>query len=226
MSIEFRIALQDGPTPTVKALLDNPKGSSAPILFAHGAGLPMTSEFITDTAMALAELGHPVMRFNYPYMQVVSETGKRRPPDRMPVLEACHLAASIALRERTDGRRQIFAGKSMGCRVGSHLAFAGIPVAGLVFFGYPLHPQGKPHKLRDGHFDELETPALFLQGTRDKLASLDLLRKSLGEYGGEATLKIITGADHDFSLLSAQTDTPLEVRQKLAAYASQWIGNL
>lgn len=226
MSIEFSIAVQDGPTPHVRALFDNPTGTAAPILFAHGAGLPMTSDFMADTAAALAELGHPVLRFNYPYMQIVSDTGKKRPPDKMPVLEACHLAAAMNLRDRTDGRPQIFAGKSMGGRVGSHLAFAGIPAAGLVFFGYPLHPQGKPEKLRDEHFDEIYTPALFIQGTRDKLAALDLLRNSLEEYAGETTLKVITGANHDFGLLRAQTDTPLEVRQKLAGHASKWIGQL
>lgn len=225
MSIEFRIAIQDGPVPSVNALFDNPSGPATPILFAHGAGLPMNSDFMEETTQALAELGHPVLRFNYQYMQIMQDSGTRRPPDKMPVLEACHLAAAMALRERVDGRPAAFAAKSMGCRVGSHLAYRGIPCKGLVFFGYPLHAQGKT-KLRDEHWDDLETPALFLQGTRDKLARLDWLRTSLEEYAGETTLKVITGANHDFKLLRAQNKTSLEIRTDLAERASAWIATL
>lgn len=222
MPIEFRIPFQGGPVPAVGALFDNPTGAAAPILFAHGAGVDMDSDFMADVAMCLAGLGHPVLRFRYPYMELISSGNNRRPPDPMPVLEACHLAAAMALAERTERRPPIFAGKSMGGRVGSHLVPAGIPCRGLAFFGYPLHPEGKPKKLRDDHFDQLDLPALFLQGTRDKLAELDMLEASLQKYAGDATLEIIEGANHGFQVLHAQKKTPLEVRTDLAQRLHTW----
>jgi len=222
MPIELRIPFTGGPIPAVAGLLDNPTGRATPILFAHGAGVDMTSDFMRDVAACLAELGHPVLRFRYPYMERMANGETRRPPDRMPVLEPCHLAAAMTLMERTDGRSPIFCGKSMGGRVGSHLARAGVRCRGLAFFGYPLHPAGKPHKLRDGHFGELDLPALFLQGTRDKLAELDLLDKSLEMYAGEATLQIIEGANHGFQVLKAQNQTDIEVRSDLASRVHTW----
>lgn len=222
MSIEFHIPLQSGPTAAVAALFDNPTGAAAPVLLAHGAGVDMTSDFMRDVALALAERGHPVLRFRYPYMEVMASSGGRRPPDRMPALEACHLAAALALGERVEGRSAIFAGKSMGGRVGSHLARAGIPCRALAFFGYPLHPADKPSKLRDEHFVDLDMPALFLQGTRDKLADLTVLRRSLESYAGEATLQIIEGANHSFQVPMAQKRKPLEVRTDLAERLHVW----
>jgi predicted alpha/beta-hydrolase family hydrolase len=222
MPIEFRIPLQSGPLPSVGALLDNPSGTAAAVLLAHGAGVDMTSDFMADVATALAALDHPVLRFRYPYMERMATGESRRPPDRMPTLEACHLAAAMALAERTDQARPIFCGKSMGGRVGSHLVQAGVPCRGLAFLGYPLHPAGKRLKLRDDHFELLDVPALFLQGTRDKLAELDLLEHSLEKYAGEATLQIIDGANHGFQVLMAQKKTPLEVRSNLAVRIHAW----
>lgn len=222
MSINLRIPFDGGPIPSVAGLFDNPSGSATPVLFAHGAGVDMTSDFMRDVAAALAELGHPVLRFRYPYMERMANGEGRRPPDRMPVLEPCHLAAAMALMERTEGRSPIFLGKSMGGRVGSHLAAAGVRCRGLAFLGYPLHPAGKPERLRDEHFEQLDLPALFLQGTRDKLADLELLRRSLEKYAGEATLEIIETANHGFQVLREENKTDLEVRTDLASRIHAW----
>lgn len=222
MAIEFRIPLQAAPVPAVGALLDNPDGTAVPVLFAHGSGVDMTHEFMADIAAALAALGHPVLRFRYPYMERISQGHGRRPPDKFPVLEAAHLAASIALADRTARQKPIFLGKSMGCRVGANLALRGVPCRGLAFLGYPLHPAGKPDKLREETFPDLTQPALFLQGTRDDLCDLDLLDKALPNYAGDATLQIIEGANHGFQTLAKQKLTPLEVRTDLAQRVHTW----
>lgn len=226
MTLELRIPLPDGPIPTVGALLDNPDGTEAPVLLAHGAGLDMGHEFMADVARALAERGFPVLRFRYPYMERMAQGESRRPPDRMPALEACHRAAARVLSERFPERPLLFVGKSMGGRVGSHLAAAGVPCRGLAFLGYPLHPPGKPEKLRDEHFPHLSVPALFLQGTRDALAELDLVRASLKKYAGTATLEIVEGANHAFEVLAAQRRSLQEVRVDLAARLHAWNAEL
>jgi len=226
MTLELRIPTPDGPIPTVGGLLDGADGAQAPVLLAHGAGLDMTHEFMADVAGALTALGHPVLRFRYPYMQRMAQGEGRQPPDRMPTLEACHRAAAATLSERFPGRPLLLVGKSMGGRVSSHLAATGTACRGLAFLGYPLHPPGKPEKIRDEHFERLLVPALFLQGTRDALAELDLVRTALKKYAGVATLAILEGANHAFELLAAQKRTPLEVRTDLARRVSEWSAGL
>ena len=222
MPIELRIQIPGGPVPVVGGLFDNPTGTEVPILFAHGAGLDMDQEFMTDVAEALAERGHPVLRFRYPYMERIARGDGKRPPDRFPDLEACHLAASVALAERVDRRRPVLIAKSMGCRVGANLAALGVPCVGLAFLGYPLHAEGKTEDLRDENFGDLELPALFLQGTHDKLADLKLIQKSIEKYSGAATLQVIEGANHSFQVMRAQKLTPLQVRTDLAERVHAW----
>ncbi len=212
----------------MSALFDDPGPGRKPhaLLFAHGAGAPMDHPFMVGVASALRELGHAVLRFQYPFTELMSQTGRRRPPDRMPVLENAHLAAHVALRDLLPDMPQVFVGKSMGGRVGSHLVYRGIPARGLVFLGYPLHPAGKPKKLRDEHFDELLKPALFLQGTRDKLAELDLLRTSIEKYAGEATLEIVQRANHGFQVPAKDGRSPAEIHSQLAASIDAWLAGL
>lgn len=222
MSLTLRLPLHDAPVASVAAILDNPDGGGLPILFGHGSGVDMTHEFMADVAAALAERGHPVLRFRYPYMERMAQSGTRRPPDKFPELEKAHLAAAVELGERTGHQKPVFLGKSMACRVGANLAQRGVPCRGLAHLGYPLHPSGKPTKLRDDNFDDLVVPALFLAGTRDKLSDLDLLRTSLEKYAGDATLQIIEGANHGFQVLAKQGLTPLEVRGDLARRVHAW----
>ncbi len=110
--------------------------------------------------------------------------------------------------------------------VSSHLAERGVPCRALVFLGYPLHPAGKPKQLRDEHFDELEKPALFLQGTRDKLADLDLLRASLEKYAGEATLEIVQRANHGFQVPVTDGRKPAEIHAQPAPSIDAWLEGL
>jgi len=209
----------------VSACFDAAAGPPRPwsVLLAHGAGAGMESAFLRKLARALAERGLGVLRFHYPYAERSARDGRRRPPDRTPVLEAAHARALRVLVERTPGTRTVLAGKSMGGRIASHLAAKDAPCRALVFYGYPLHPPKSPARLRDEHFPAVVQPSLFLQGTRDALCDLELLRSSLRKYGGPATLQVIDGADHGFALPRATGRRPADVILELADRTVAWL---
>ena len=180
---------------TVGGLLDLPDEDTGrcALLLAHGAGAPATHPFLETVARGLAARGLAVLRFHYPYAQRALREGRRRPPDRREVLESTHASALACLRTRFPDRRLVLAGKSMGGRMGTHLAAEGADCAGLVLMGYPLHPPGRPSKLRSEHFGAVAQPALFLQGTRDALCDLELLAPALELWGGPLTLHVEIG---------------------------------
>ena len=136
----------------------------------------------------LAAGGHTVMTFNYPY----TERGAKR-PDRQDKLLACHRAAADALAAEVD--RLFLAGRSMGGRIGSYLVAEGYPAVGLIFYAYPLHPAGKPEKLRVEQFEEIEIPMLFLQGTRDSLSKMDLFEEHIA-VRPNADVELLENARH------------------------------
>lgn len=208
----------------VSATLDVPDEDAgrAVILFGHGAGAPMTSDFMQVVAEGLAALGFPVLRFNYVFSELAGREGRRRPPDPKPRLLETHRAALAALRERYPERRLLLAGKSMGGRMSTYLAAEGDDCAGLVLFGYPLHPPGKPEKLRSEHFAAIPQPTLFLQGTRDALCNLDLLRRELESFGGAVTLEVLDDADHDFGVPKRTGRTRAEVLADLVERFDAW----
>lgn len=167
------------------------------LLLAPGAGAPSTSAWMTAWAERLAPLGD-VAPFDYPYMKARAETGKRRPPDKLPVLIAAHAAALAAARTSGGGARRpvLLVGKSMGSRVGCHLSLE-TAVDGLVCFGYPL--VGVNGARRDEVLVALRTPVLFLQGTRDELCPLDLLAEVRGRMTAPSTLHVVEDGDHDLA---------------------------
>lgn len=148
-------------------LTDGPADAPATVILAHGAGAPMDSPFMQAFAEGIAAQGLRCARFEFPYMRERRATGKKMPPNRMPILMETWAAAVDA----HAGTPLIIGGKSMGGRVASMLAAEldgkGTPVAGLTCLGYPFHPPGKPEKLRLDHFSDLKTPTLILQGSRD-----------------------------------------------------------
>lgn len=192
-------------------------------LCAHGSGAPMTSPFLAGVAERLAARGLPVLRFQYAYMEQIQRSGLRRPPDRRSLLEAVHRAAVRDAAERFPGRRLLLGGKSLGGRIASYLAAEGESCGGLVVLGYPLHPAGKPDAPRSEHFAALAQPALFLQGDRDALCDLDLMRAALERYGGEATLAVIEGADHGFDVLRRSGRSAAEVLDEIAERVLAWV---
>lgn len=222
------VPVPDEPIEAVEALLDLPDADPGGpvVLLAHGAGAPMESEFLEEVARGLVAEGLPVLRFRYAYTERAAREGRRLPPDRMPRLEAVHRAALAVLRERFPERPVILAGKSMGGRVSTHLAAAGEPCAGVALLGYPLHPAGKPERLRVEHFPEVTAPCLFLQGTRDALCDLERLDEHLPELGGPWTLHLVEGGDHSFAVPKRSGRTPAEVRSELAARIAGWARGL
>lgn len=178
-----------------QCLIDEPKiNVRANYIFAHGAGAPMDSDFMRQMATILCDLGIRVIRFEFPYMAERRETGKRRPPNRQPELLACyrkHIAAVQA-----HYREPLFAGgKSMGGRMATLLAEEPLGIAGIMCFGYPFHPQGKPEKLRTEHLLTMELPILIVQGSRDALGNID----EVAGYGLADTIQLqwLPDGDHD-----------------------------
>lgn len=191
-------------------------------VLAHGAGANMHHAFMEQIANQLMAAGVATLRYNFPFTQ----SGGRR-PDPPGVLEATVRAAIEQGVERADGRTLIAGGKSMGGRMTSQ-ALAKRPderVAGIVFLGFPLHQPGKPSNDRAAHLNDVRVPMLFLQGTRDTLARIDLM-KELAASLNSATLHIIEDADHSFAVPKRTGRTAQEVRMELAGTIATWVSSL
>ncbi len=150
-------------------LIDGPVDAPVTFAFAHGAGAPADSDFMTQVAQSLGQAGIRVVRFEFPYMARRRAEGTRRPPDRGPILLESWRSV---IAELGDPAHLIIGGKSMGGRMASLVADE-TGVAGLVAFGFPFHAPGKPPGTRIDHLPSLKTPSLFIQGTRDALGSRD-----------------------------------------------------
>jgi hypothetical protein len=208
----------------LSARLDWPDGDerASAVLLAHGAGFHHESPWMKAVAGGLAARGFPVLSFNYPYRERSLRAGKELPPDRSAVLEEAHAGALAFLAERAGPGRILLAGKSLGARVATHLAAKGERCAGLVLFGYPLHPPGRPERERSEHFGAIAQPALFLQGTRDEFADLALLSAALQRFGGSATLAEIDDADHGFHVPKRSGRGDEDVLADLLARVARW----
>jgi predicted alpha/beta-hydrolase family hydrolase len=168
------------------------------VLFAHGAGASSASAWMTAWAARLGTVG-TVERFDYPYMRQ-----GRKTPDRLPALLAAHREALVAARARHGADRPVvLAGKSMGSRVGCHLAAAlaaeGQPPAAVLCFGYPLRAAGTG-KLRDEALRALPVPVLFLQGSRDPLCPLAELAALRPALRVAHDLFVVEGGDHSLEV--------------------------
>ena len=195
-----------------------PAAGDTGVLLAHGAGLGQDHEWMTFVRDGLAAAGRPVLTFNYPYM----EAG-RKAPNPARILLDCHRAALNVLRARVSG--VVLAGKSMGGRMGSHLAAGGEEVAGLVFYGYPLVGIGKTEPRDVTHLTEVAAPILFVQGTRDRLAPLDLITPVV-ESLDQATMHVVTDGDHSFRVLKRTGRDPWEVLDEIVAVTAEWVSGL
>jgi len=221
MGAQYSIPVGDE---TVSAALTLPSGKgNVALAFAHGAGSDMNQAINVRLADALAARGVLVMRFNFLYTEK-----KKRSPDWPPVLLKTYRAAAewLAARPEAKGRLLVLGGKSMGGRIASHLAALGDPCDGLWFLGYPLHPAGQPEKMRDAHLPDAKCPMLFLEGTRDPLCDLDLLKPVLKKIGPRATLHVIEGGDHSLSVPKSSGRTAADVEQELVDVSVDWFGTL
>jgi uncharacterized protein len=194
----------------------DPGGALASLVVAHGAGAGMEHPLLAGFCRAIADAGVATMRFNFPYAE-----GGRRSPDTERVLRKAWLAAFEAARTASD-RPVLVGGKSLGGRIASMCVADGMPAAGVVFLGYPLHPPGKPERIRDEHLDRIEVPMLFLQGTADPLARPELVAKVVRRLGDRATLQKIEDGDHSFKVRGSLLD-PREVGAELAELAAPFV---
>ena len=203
----------------VSGILLRPPDAWATYVLAHGAGAGMRHRFMESIAQALAERGIATLRYQFPY----AEAGTRR-PDPPGILEAAVRAAVARAREVTPELPLFAGGKSLGGRMTS-TAMARRPLEGLlglIFLGFPLHPPKQPAVTRAEHLDRVESPMLFLQGTRDDLADLGLITSVCGRLGSRATLHVVDGADHSFAVLKRSGRADTEVMEELVRTTAEW----
>jgi uncharacterized protein len=189
------------------------------LVLGHGAGAGMQHSFMEALAGGLGRVGVATFRYQFPYMEE-----RRRVPDSPLVLTATVEAAVRTAAEEAPGLPVLAGGKSMGGRMTSQAAAEGklAGVQGLVFFGFPLHPAKRPGTKRGEHLSAVRVPMLFLQGTRDELADLSLLRPIVKGLGSLATLHVIDGADHSFHVLKKSGKTDDGVLRELAETTATW----
>ncbi len=219
MPVSVAGRLQVAPGAEVSTLLVEPARPRALYVLAHGAGAGMRHAFMEQMAQRLAARDIATLRYQFPY----AERGGRR-MDPEPLLLATVRAAVAMGREAAGGRPLLAGGKSMGGRMTSRAA-AAEPlegVSGLVFLGFPLHPAGQPGITRADHLERVPLPMLFLQGSRDALADLALLRPVVAKLGERATLRVIEGADHSFHVLKRSGRTDEQVLDELADAVDAW----
>ena len=177
-------------------LLDGPTDASTTIALAHGAGAGMDSPFMDFFAKGLGKRGDRVVRFEYPYMASQRMTGKKKPPDREPVLRETWMRVI----EKLGQRGLVIGGKSMGGRIASLVADEA-SVAGLICLGYPFHPVGKPDRLRVEHLETIKTPTLIMQGERDPFGSRD----EVAGYKLSPAIRVAWMEDGDHSFKPRET---------------------
>jgi len=206
----------------VSGLLQLPADAQALYVFAHGAGAGMEHAFMAALSARLAAQRVGTLRYQFPYM----EQGSARVDS--PAVAAATVRAAVDRAAREAGGLPLFAGgKSFGGRMTSTAqAERPLPIAGIAFVGFPLHPAGKPGLTRAAHLAKVAVPMLFLQGTRDELADLELLHQALAPLGPRATLELIADADHSFHVRKASGSTDAQVLDRLAATLAAWFGTV
>jgi predicted alpha/beta-hydrolase family hydrolase len=207
----------------VSAILMRPRRAEGLFVFAHGAGAGMRHPFMESVAGRLAELGLATFRYQFPYM----EAG-RKGPNPAPVLVKTVRSAVGEAARLAPGLTLVAGGKSMGGRMTSTAAAAEpLPgVHGLAFFGFPLHAPGRPSSDRGAHLADVGLPMLFLQGTRDKLADLDLLRPLLARVSPKPRLELVDDGDHSFHVPKRSGRTDEEVLDDVSAAFADWFSGL
>ena len=214
MARRLRIEWRRGDKVTARlAMPSRPRTTG--VLLAHGAGVGQDSAWMTYMRQALAAHRYPTMTFDYPYI----EAGRRR-PDQAPKLEECHVAAAVRLGEYT--KHVVLAGKSMGGRIGGHVAER-VGAAGLGFFGYPFMSISGAVRSLD-HL-EVDIPKLFVAGTRDPMGPTDRVRRAVGRLPNAEALLIEDG-DHSLKVPKRSGRTLEEVLDGVADATAAWLRQL
>ncbi|MGA9770598.1 MAG: alpha/beta fold hydrolase [Blastocatellia bacterium] len=217
-SIQVKINEQDAVTAFIYPA-DKKTRARVTLLLGHGAGADQTSNFMVSFAIGLQARGIDVVTFNFLY----TEQG-RRAPDRNDKLESAYRAAIAAVKtdRRLKQNRLMIGGKSMGGRIASQVAAEGVEdLAGLVFLGYPLHPPGKPEKLRIEHLPKIHKPMLFVQGARDSFGTPDELQPVIKKI--KASLYSIEGGDHSFTVAKRWPVSQEQVYEAAQEEIARWV---
>lgn len=188
---------------------------------AHGAGGNMSDRGVLAAARTLRDNGFGVVRFNFPYKE--KKSGR---PDPMPKLTATVAAVTARIREALAPGRLIIGGRSMGGRAASMLAADGFTADGLLLLAYPLHPAGKPEKLRDAHLSQIAMPVLCINGTRDPLCTPALMNHAVATAKAPWRMHWIEGADHSFHVLKSSGRTDADVLTEIGRTAAEWLSAL
>ena len=206
----------------VSALWQSPSPARACYVLAHGAGAGMEHVFMVAVATELQAQGIATLRYQFPYME-----RRARRPDPPKICQAT-VRAAVAEAARLGPGLPLFAGgKSFGGRMTSQAqaeaSLAG--VRGLVFLGFPLHAPGRPSDERGAHLFDVKIPMLFLQGTRDELAALDLLEPLIRKLGERATLQVFQDANHSFQTPARSEKKSAEVMHELVQASADWMSS-
>jgi uncharacterized protein len=214
------VSIADERNVRVSGLLQAPSRPLACYVLAHGAGAGMKHPFMAAVAEGLAARGIATLRYQFPYME---RGGKRPDPPR---LAHATVGAAVAAAGRALPNLPLIAGgKSFGGRMTSQAqAIAPLPgVRGLAFLGFPLHPAGKPSSERADHLFAVRIPMLFLQGTRDLLATLELIEPLCSSLGARSTLQLFADANHSFHVPARSSRTDADVREAMLDALAAWI---
>jgi len=200
----------------VSVSVAKPARSKATVIIAHGAGGTMDTPSIVGVQKQLAAAGITAVRFNFRH----SENNKRS-PDQQPKLVATWRSVADWVKKELRPKKLLLAGRSMGGRMASYLVADGYPCDGIFFLAYPLHPPGKPERQRKEHLPKIKVPMLFVSGTRDSFAQLDLLEPVVKRL--KAKLHLIDGADHGFKVPKKSGKTPKDVDEEVTAAVLEFI---
>jgi len=216
---ELKIHVSDG-AGDVSALAARPRDAWAGYVFAHGAGAGMQHPFLEQMAGLLFDAGVATLRYQFPYMEK-----RTHRPDPPPVAERTVVAAVTAASSEWAGLPLFAGGKSFGGRMTSQAAArASLPnVRGLVFLGFPLHAPKRPSVSRAAHLSQVTVPMLFVQGTRDDLADLALVRDVMAPLGPLATLHVVEDGDHSFKVLKRTGRSPADVMHDMRDAIAAWM---
>nr|WP_306235200.1 alpha/beta family hydrolase [Bradyrhizobium sp. Bra64] len=207
----------------VSAIATQPDNARACYVLAHGAGADMQHAFMEKVAAGLADRGIATFRFNFPYMEK-----KQGRPDQPAVAHAAIRTAVAEAARLCPGLKLVAGGKSFGGRMTSQAqSKAALPgVRGLAFLGFPLHADKKPSAERAEHLAGIAIPMLFLQGTRDGLADLGILKPVIAALGAKATLHEVEGGDHSFAVLKKSGRSNEQALTEVLDTLAAWIDGL
>jgi uncharacterized protein len=221
-----KLAIKLGEQDSVTALLYSARKTQrakVTVILGHGAGADQLSGFMRMVANGLAQRGFDALTFNFLY----KEKGKSVPDPRAK-LEACYQAVIDATRahRKLKANRLVIGGKSMGGRIASQVAaLDSAAIDGLVFFGYPLHPPGRPDKMRDEHLPNIKAPMLFIQGARDAFGTEEEIHDVIKRLRLPATLYPIAGGDHSLKVPKS-VGPQQEVYERVMDEAAKWMREL